>query len=541
VEVELEDGTIITDVPEGTTQTELMRRLGLAKEASNASPDSTQGKWYRGLGLGTRDVLEGTFKAVGAFSDPIAAFGNKALEAVGSDKRMSTAGGVGKAIADSMDLPNPQNATERVFSDINQAGAGVLTTMGAGTLPQVSGRVAAFLTDDLAVQLGSAAGGATAGGVTRESGGGKAAQIAASVAGGIAGGGLVSAVRSPGDDSARLLLDPKKRQAALDTEDIELHNTLRTEYKNATTPFDAEYQKLVGVTSSHSEFSAVSAANRNAIDFDPTVSAAVGRVSKVLEDRAAKNIPLDANTLKDARSYLLGVSRETRNPNTSRVLNQMADGLQSDIDNALLSTAARGVSSRYANEVVGPWARIRKSLDASSDPEDVWKAIKTAGRSDLERLSDALPGPARDVVRRRVIREIVERESAYTGMQAGSGAPAYRQMDSRGLGVFFTPKEWRGLKQVTSRLAALKNPFTRLAAPGSAAVVGGTFGGPLGAITSAGGVALAEFLASTNRGRLFLETAIRTPFKELDRSLLELSRNPGLLHGINATDVEEQE
>lgn len=540
-DVELEDGTIISDVPDGTTRSELMRRLGKASSSKASPPDSMEGKWYRGLGLGTRDLIEGAAKAVGVFSDPLAAFGNEALEAVGSESRMSTAGGVGKTISDAIGLPTPQNATERVISDINQAGAGVLTTVGAGTLPNVARSVSSFLTSDLAVQAGSAAGGALAGGVTRESGGGRAAQIAAGLAGGLAGGGAVSAFRSPADDAAALLLEPGNRQAALNTTDDELQDAVRQNYANATAPFNAQYQAVGGAASGQRNFNAVVGREANALSFDPAVGGAANRINRVIEERLDAGIPIDAGTMKDARSYLLGEARASKNPNSSRVLNAMAEGIQQDIDDALMSTAARDISARYADEVIGPYARIRQSLERSADPEEVWKSIKGAGRSDLERLANAIDPQARDVIRRRAIREIVDREEAFTGMQAGSGAPAFRQMDARGLGAFFTPREWAGLRRVTGRLAALKNPFTRIAAPGSAAVVGAIGAGPVGAVAGATGMALAEFLASTTRGRYMLERALRIPSKELDVTLMQLARNPGILHGLNATDSATEE
>ena len=538
-DVRLDDGTLIRDVPDGTTQSELKRRLGKASSAKSAPPDSMQGKWYRGLGLGVRDLIEGAAKTVGIFSDPLAALGNEALEAVGSDARMSTAGGLGTQAADALGLPTAQTTTERVLSDINQAGAGVLTTAGVGTLPNMAARASGYLTGDLAVQLGSASGGALASGVTRESGGGKAAQTVAGLAGGLAGGGAVSAFRSPADGAADLLLEPNRRQAALDTTDAELQGAVRQNYKNATSPFDAEYQKISGYASGQGHFNKVLSTEANALSFDPAVGGAANRITGVISARQKAGIPIDAETMKDARSYLLGEARSSGNPNSSRVLNAMAEGIQQDIDDALMSTAARNISTRYKNEVIGPYARIRQSLERSADPEEIWKSIKGAGRSDLGRLEKALDPQAKDVVRRRVIRDIVEREEAYTGMQAGSGAPAFRQMNAKGLGVFFTDREWDGLRRVTGRLAALKNPFTRIAAPGSAAVVGAIGAGPVGAVIGASGVALAEFLASTTRGRFMLERAVRIPTKELDVTLMQLARNPGILHGLNATNSTE--
>lgn len=119
---------------------------------------------------------------------------------------MATGGNVSriKPIAESIPnwltqagFPEPETAGERVIGDASRAVAGVGAGLGLGaTLPQ---KLSAALTARPAMQAASAATGGVAGGLTRESGGGPAAQLSAALVGstvpGLAVNGVPAATR----------------------------------------------------------------------------------------------------------------------------------------------------------------------------------------------------------------------------------------------------------------------------------------------------------------------------------------------------------
>lgn len=110
----------------------------------------------------------------------------------------------GAWLADALGLPKPQNATERVYNDINEALTGTALTLGAGGLvnagrsaaasPTVASKVGDFLTAQPVLQTVATATGSGAAGATREAGGGTGAQLAAALAGGLAPGAAAGVV-----------------------------------------------------------------------------------------------------------------------------------------------------------------------------------------------------------------------------------------------------------------------------------------------------------------------------------------------------------
>lgn len=91
-------------------------------------------------------------------------------------------------LADKIGAPRPETAQERVVSDINSAITGAASGVGvarqlAQRTPGVVSRIGQLLSDRPGAQLVGAATGSGAAGVTRESGGGQAAQTVAGLAG----------------------------------------------------------------------------------------------------------------------------------------------------------------------------------------------------------------------------------------------------------------------------------------------------------------------------------------------------------------------
>lgn len=138
----------------------------------------------RPIGLHARSSLQG----LGSMADFIGTPIRLGVQAAGMD---DPSGG-GKRLADYLNLPKPENPTERVTSGINEiiaGGAGLGTIAKAGSLAANAGSTTSNVLKTMAsgrgMQLSSAVGAGTAGGLAKESGAGPVAQVIASVIGGV--------------------------------------------------------------------------------------------------------------------------------------------------------------------------------------------------------------------------------------------------------------------------------------------------------------------------------------------------------------------
>jgi hypothetical protein len=158
----------------------------------------------RQVGLTARHGIEGLSQMVGVLSDPIAV----GMNAVGV--RTPNAAQTGKYLADSIGLPTPANATERIAGDAAKfmaGGGGMIkgARVASNALTGTARDVATMLAKSPGVQTAAAAGAGTAGGYTRETGGNEWAQFVASLAGGISAGGAAAAAKQIGGKVASLL------------------------------------------------------------------------------------------------------------------------------------------------------------------------------------------------------------------------------------------------------------------------------------------------------------------------------------------------
>lgn len=140
----------------------------------------------RQIGLTARYGLEGLGNAVGVLSDPIGATINMA-----TGSNLKRAGQLATDIADSVGLPKPQTARERVVGDVAttmatgggmMGGANRLAQAAAGPVAQ---NALATLGQNAGMQTLSNAAAGGAGGYVRETGGDGAAQFAAALAAGV--------------------------------------------------------------------------------------------------------------------------------------------------------------------------------------------------------------------------------------------------------------------------------------------------------------------------------------------------------------------
>lgn len=186
--------------------------------ADQVMGDGWKPGFLRDVAMGGRSVIQGAGSLLGAFggdafnvavTDPIRRLMHSpdlADVVAGRDGFVPTQSyrDTGAWVADKLGLPTPQNSTERVYNDINEALTGTALTLGAGGLvnagrsaaasPTVASRVGDFLTAQPVLQTVATATGSGAAGATREAGGGTGAQLAAALAGGLVPGAATAAI-----------------------------------------------------------------------------------------------------------------------------------------------------------------------------------------------------------------------------------------------------------------------------------------------------------------------------------------------------------
>lgn len=228
--VRLPDGTIIKNVPDGTTKADLVAKLqgnGMAvpsewlQAAPQPQPVQETGRAInrglsdipRQLGLTARYALEGPAQAAQVFTEPIAGLmrmGGIATKPLGE---------VAAGLADSIGLPKPETAQERVVGDATRLVAGSGGLIGSAgqiaKLPGMAGTVGAGLAANPVQQLSSAAGAGVMGGLSREGGGTELQQAGSALIGGVVGG-MVPGAANAALTAGRKLLNAGMTPQAMD-------------------------------------------------------------------------------------------------------------------------------------------------------------------------------------------------------------------------------------------------------------------------------------------------------------------------------------
>ena len=196
MDVRLPDGTVIQNVPDGTTKADLVAKLksnghAVPSEWLDAKPEAPAavqagqaiGGIPRQLGLTVRYGLEG----LANIAEPV----RMALNAAGVPGQQRPMSEVVGGYLTKAGLPEPQGANERVIGDASRL---VASAMGGGAMAGklaggAQGTTKAVL-EQMAARPGmaglSATGAGLAGGSVREAGGGPWAQFGASLLGGVA-------------------------------------------------------------------------------------------------------------------------------------------------------------------------------------------------------------------------------------------------------------------------------------------------------------------------------------------------------------------
>lgn len=213
MDVRLPDGTIIKNVPDGTTKADLVTRLqrnGMAvpSEWLAQEPKKPERSFIESAGDAVRDIprqlglmarygIEGLGQTADIFTEPIAA--GMRYAGIPTNSTSQTVG----LLADKIGLPTPGNAEERVIGDISRtvAGSGGVIGLGRSLAGSGASKLGGFLSEQPAAQLGGAIGSGFAGGAVRESGGSEGDQVIGSVLGGLTG----AAARRPVARAGRTL------------------------------------------------------------------------------------------------------------------------------------------------------------------------------------------------------------------------------------------------------------------------------------------------------------------------------------------------
>ncbi|HDS1140081.1 TPA: hypothetical protein QDZ75_004157 [Stenotrophomonas maltophilia] len=199
------------------------------------APDGWNYGVGRDLAYGARSVLQGAGGLLGAAGGD--AFNNYIVNPVARAVGMQEARPYREeamALADRLGLPQAQTSGDRVLGDVGEAltgtgltlgiggGINALANMGRGAAAPATNQFAQFLTAQPVMQAASAAGGAGASSLARESGASQGSQLLAGLAGGLgpsalatgAGAALRGAVRGSSGEQMRNTLADFERLGA---------------------------------------------------------------------------------------------------------------------------------------------------------------------------------------------------------------------------------------------------------------------------------------------------------------------------------------
>lgn len=217
MDVHLPDGTVIQNVPDGTTKADLVSKLqrnGMAvpsewlaqsapEQPASVGVGSSLNSIPRQLGLTARYALEGAGSVGDVIHEPIRAgvnwlgdkLGGRSITELVTGQRPQVAPKsltqMAGGLADSIGLPSPEGANERVIGNATRLGFGAMSGAGAAnaaakTLTGLPQAVASSMAANPGQHAISAASAGGAAGASREAGGSPLMQTAAGVIGGLA-------------------------------------------------------------------------------------------------------------------------------------------------------------------------------------------------------------------------------------------------------------------------------------------------------------------------------------------------------------------
>ena len=222
-EITAPDGRkFIVTAPDGATQDEVLAYAQKQHGSAKAPEPSLGERFTRGLGLGTRDAIEGVGQLPGMAYDALMFPGKtiaRGINAIaGTDIPIAPSSSeLLPKVGEALGLPTPETRGERLRSDVGRNVASMIPSMGTGAVlaggKGAIGTIGQALTAAPVSQVAGAAGSGLAGGAARESDASPAQQFGAALAGGVAGAVLptvasmagrgISALAQPFSDAGR--------------------------------------------------------------------------------------------------------------------------------------------------------------------------------------------------------------------------------------------------------------------------------------------------------------------------------------------------
>jgi hypothetical protein len=435
MDVRLPDGTIIKNVPDGTTKADLVAKLqgnGMAvpsewlQAAPPSQPVQEAGQSLnrglsdipRQIGLTARYALEGPAQAAQIFTEPVAG-----LMRLGGIKTKPL-GEVASGFADAIGLPKPESGQERVVGDATRLLAGTGGMLGASRamaqLPGMAGTVGAGMAANPTAQLTSATGAGTLGGISREGGGNELQQAGAALIGGVAGGMMPGAANAAVNAGKRAFnrLTPQQmdvqinsvlQRAGMDYSQVpeRARQSLRTQMQDA---LRAGQELDPAAVRRLAEFQTIGATpTRGMVTQDPV--------------RITQEMNLAKMGANSADGQLQGLAR-VQNQNNTRLIDVMNE-----------AGAGRGdplaAGERVAATVLGRQADLRWAEKAA------WDAARSS------------PG-YKQPISSKVISDI-NQTLGDEGLMPFMNPTISRYMEAFQTGQPFTPQDYRNLQSMLSR------------------------------------------------------------------------------------------
>lgn len=419
---EMPDGRIARfEVPEGTTPEQAQQMM--ASYAQNVPTSVKAGQELAGiprqLGLTGRYALEGLGNAAEVVSEPLRYLTDRIT---GQTGKTLPAGALASRLADTLGLPKPQGADERVIGEAARLVAGSGGMAGAAgmasKLPGLAGQAAGFLAANPGQQIASAAGAGLAGGAVKEVDANPIAQGVAALAGGVAGGLVPRAAGAVGDAARRMI--PMK-------------------------PQDVDMQITAVLNRAGVDFSALPEGVRQSLRAELADTLRVGRevnpqaLARLADFRAAGVTPTRGTVSLDPVQL-------TREKNLSKMAANMAEGELSGLprienqNNARLIEGMNNLGAAAGRQPVDAGRALTDSIQTRqagmrANEQSLWDAAKNSPGYRMPIYPDAL--------------NAINRELGDTGMMAFMAKPITSYMEAFQTGQQpFTPQAYRNLQSM---------------------------------------------------------------------------------------------
>jgi hypothetical protein len=373
----------------------------------------------RQVGLTARYGLEGLGQAAEIVTEPLRRIVvNPLLGALGQAPAAST-GLAASSLADTLGLPSPANADERVVGDAARLLASGGGMMGAargvaGATQGLTSAVSSQMAAQPVIQSAGAVGAGLAGGSVREAGGGPIEQFAAALAGGIAGGvgaaktadlakrgaAAVKSAMVPRADritQADGVIELAAQRSGIDWQSLapDVRNTLRGEVADALStgrPLDAKALQRLMVFRSTGTTPTVGMLTQNPVAI--TREKNLAKMAANLGDENLQKLPMLENQNTARLLQNLDEAGAANAPSLPETGKRAIDALSGNIartkgDINTLYTAARDSSGKSLPLEGGTFTRRAGEL---LDAENVGSFLPPDIRNKLNAIAQGTPG-----------------------------------------------------------------------------------------------------------------------------------------------------